>query len=88
MTDIGKKIKELRIEKNLTQKQLSEKLKIAQSSISEWEKGKYEPTATAIKQISIFFNVTSDFLLGLEDEYGNRTNTYNNYGVHNGDVNF
>ena len=68
---IGEKIKELRIDNHLTQKQLAEKLNISQSSICEWERNQYEPTATAIKLLTSFFNISADFLLGLEDEFGN-----------------
>ena len=68
MKTIGTKIKELRKEKKLTQKELAEKLKIGQASISEWEKDLYEPTASAIKSLALFFNVSADYLLGLEKE--------------------
>ena len=45
---IGEKITELRKEKELTQTELAEKLQIGQSTVSEWEHGVYEPTASAI----------------------------------------
>lgn len=67
---IGKKIIELRNERHLTQKQLAEKLEIGQSTVSEWECGVYEPTADAIRRLALFFEVSSDFLLNLEDEFG------------------
>ena len=76
METIGTKIKNLRIEKKLTQKELAEKLNIGQSSICEWEKNNYEPTASAIKQLAIFFNISADYLLGLEDEDGSKNKKY------------
>lgn len=84
METIGNKIKNLRIEKNLTQKELANILNIGQSSICEWEKNNYEPTASAIKLLAIFFEVSSDYLLGLEEEDGSKKNNYifniqNNY---------
>ncbi|MDE6362455.1 MAG: helix-turn-helix domain-containing protein, partial [Clostridia bacterium] len=39
-----------------------------QSMIVRWEKGECEPTATAIKKIAMAFNVSADYLLGLDDE--------------------
>lgn len=91
METIGKKIKELRKEHNLTQKQLSKALNVSQSSISEWEKNTYEPTATAIKIIAIYFKVSADYLLGLEDESGAKienlkqiNNSFNNFNNNNG----
>ena len=88
MNTIGNRIKELRKEKNLTQKQLAQSLNIAQSSISEWEKNAYEPTATAIKIIAIFFNVSADYLLGLEDDLGNKTYITNSFNNFNNSGNF
>ena len=63
----GTRLKELRIEKNLTQKQLAEQLGYNQSMISFWEKGINEPTETAIRKAALFFQVSADYLLGLED---------------------
>ncbi|MBQ8657519.1 MAG: helix-turn-helix transcriptional regulator [Clostridia bacterium] len=63
----GIKLKELRIEKGLTQQQLAEKLGYNQSMISFWEKEVNEPTESAIRKTAQFFGVSSDYLLGLED---------------------
>lgn len=63
----GIKLKELRIEKGLTQEQLAKELGYNQSMISFWEKGINEPTETAIRKTAQFFGVSSDYLLGLED---------------------
>lgn len=85
--DINEKIKELRTEKGLTQKELSKALGIGQSTISEWEKGIYEPTASAIKVLAIYFDVSADYLLGLEDESGGKyNNSFNNF-TNSGSIN-
>lgn len=55
---IGEKITELRKEKELTQTELAEKLQIGQSTVSEWEHGNYEPTASAIRQLSLLIILT------------------------------
>lgn len=82
----GIKLKELRLEKQLTQKQLAIILDCNQSMITRWEKEECEPTENVIKRTAIFFNVSADYLLGLEDDTGSKT--YNNYGIHNGNVKF
>ena len=82
----GKKLKELRLEKGLTQEQIANILSCHQSMITRWEKEECEPTETIIKKTAIYFGVSADFLLGLEDDTGSKI--YNNYGTHNGDVNF
>ena len=86
MENFVESIKELRKEKNLTQKQLAEILDNAQSAIFYWETNKQEPTISALKKICLFFEVSADYLLGLEDETGSKT--YNNFGIHNGNVKF
>lgn len=68
----GKRLKELRTYQNLTQKQLASILQCNQSMITRWEKEECEPTESIIKRASIFFNVTADYLLGLEDEDGHK----------------
>lgn len=82
----GKKLKELRLEKALTQVQLANILDCNQSMITRWETEECEPTENVIKKTAIYFGVSADFLLGLEDDSGSKI--YNNYGTHNGDVNF
>ena len=63
-------LRELRQEKNLTQAQLAKELQYTQSNISEWEKGTVEPKESALIAIATYFNVSIDFLTGLEDDYG------------------
>lgn len=60
------RLKELRIENNLSQMQLSLKTGLSQSAIAKWELGKTEPTASAIITLAKFFNETTDYILGLE----------------------
>ena len=84
--NFGEKLKELRTEKGLTQKELAQFLDTSQSAIVYWEKNQQEPTISALKKISIFFDMSADYLLGLEDESGSKI--YNNYGIHTGDVKF
>ena len=61
------RLRELRIEHNLSQMQLSLKTGLSQSAIAKWELGKTEPTATAIITLAKFFNETTDYLLGQEN---------------------
>lgn len=64
---VGDKIKELRLSKNIDQKTLAQKLNVQQSAISKWELNKNEPDIKSIIALANFFDVTSDYLLGLED---------------------
>ena len=67
MNTFCQRLKELRLEKKLTQKELAEILKTNNSSICDWECGRTEPSIEMILSLCRFFEVSSDFLLGLED---------------------
>ena len=64
MEIFAKRIKELRIECGLTQKQLADELGFPQSSIVYWEAGTKTPRAETIVALARFFGVTTDYLLG------------------------
>lgn len=61
------RLKELRSEAKLTQKNLSVKLGTTNSSICDWECGRTEPSIEQIIKLCRLFDVTSDYLLGLSD---------------------
>jgi predicted adenylyl cyclase CyaB len=58
MTNIGEKIKELRIKNNLTQIALGDKLYVSDKTISSWESGRTLPDINTIIGISNIFNVS------------------------------
>ena len=58
------RLKELRMEKRLTQQQLATTLQTTDDSIYSWEKGRSEPSIAVIRKICDFFEVSSDYLLG------------------------
>ena len=72
MVSFGERLKELRTNNNYSQRELAKKIGVDYSAISYWESCKSEPKASYIIKISLFFNVTTDYLLGLEDEFGNK----------------
>ena len=65
MNGFGEKLKELRKEYNITQKQLAELLGQAQSTIVYWEKDKQEPSISSLKKICKAFSISADYLLDL-----------------------
>ena len=67
MTVFGERLKELRTDKKMSQKQLSIELNYSQSVICDWENAKAEPTASAIVAVADYFNVSTDYLLGRKD---------------------
>ena len=69
MKKIGHIIKELRREMDCTQSKLADVLGVTQDSISLWEHDKRVPDTQYIVALAKFFDVTTDYLLGLTDEY-------------------
>ena len=64
--NIGEVIKELRLERDLSQQKLAEAIGISQKAIDYWERGVNEPKASYVARLADFFEVTSDYLLGRE----------------------
>lgn len=64
-------LKELRNDKNLTQKELSEKLGLSKNTVCEYEKGRAEPSIETLIELSKIFGVSVDYLVGIEDDFGN-----------------
>ena len=62
------RIKELRLEKKLTQQALAKKLGINQTSLSKIECGASTPDALLLADLSRFFHVTTDYILLLSEE--------------------
>ena len=62
-------IKKLRQEKELTQVQLAGLLKIDQTTVSKWELEKALPDPQMLIKLSDFFDVSTDYLLGLSSLY-------------------
>ena len=57
----------LRLNLGITQPQLAEMVGVSKAVISFWENDINEPKASYVKILAKCLNVTSDYLLGLED---------------------
>jgi len=67
LTDLQSNLIDLRREKNLTQKDVAEKIGVSASAIGFWETGINEPKATYLMKLANFFGVTVDELLGRDE---------------------
>jgi len=63
----GERIKELRLEREMTILGLAKAIGFNESAIRKWEKGRRMPSGETIYKFAKFFNVRSDYLIGLED---------------------
>ena len=66
MVEFGKRLRELRKQKNLTQKQLAALIGVRNSIISFYEVGDRMPSPEVIKKLAVALHVSADFLLGIE----------------------
>ncbi|MBQ9467891.1 MAG: helix-turn-helix domain-containing protein [Clostridia bacterium] len=64
---IGKKIKQMRRERDLTQEELAAHLGISFQSISKWERGDGYPDITMLPALANYFKVSIDELLGISE---------------------
>lgn len=61
---LAKKLKETRLQKGFTQKEIADLLNVTQSSYSNWESGKAKPLRKNIKKIAKILEVSPEYLLG------------------------
>lgn len=64
---MNEKLKDLRMQRGLTLKEVSKALNLTLSAYSNYEQGIREPSIEIIKRICKFYDVTSDYLLGISD---------------------
>ena len=64
---IGQRIKEMRLERGISQKKLADAIGVDKRAVIFWEQGVNEPKASYIKNLAEFFGCTTDYLLGLSD---------------------
>ena len=64
--NIGEKIKYLREKSNLSQRQLSMLLNVEPATVSRYELNIRVPNIKIVKQLAMIFNVTTDYLIGIE----------------------
>ena len=62
------RIKEMREDKDLTQKQISKLLNCTQQTYSRYETGEITIDINNIVRLAKFYNTSTDYLLGLTDE--------------------
>ena len=73
MEKFYEKLKVLRKEKGLTQKNLSNMLNISQGAYAHWEYGKREPNFEKLSMLACIFDVSIDFLLSENLEISKET---------------
>ena len=65
--EFNEKLKSIRKERGMTQKDVYELLKISPNGYASWEQGRTEPDIATLKKLCKILNVSADYLIGLED---------------------
>ena len=61
------KIKDLRKDKHITQKELAKLMNVSQQTVGAWETGRAIPGSDTLGELADLFNVSTDYLLGRSD---------------------
>ena len=67
MEVFAKRLRELRKEKGVTLLQIEKEIGFSKSAVNDWENGGSVPSALALIALARFFEVTTDYLLGMSD---------------------
>lgn len=66
--DIKNRVKDLRIDNDLYQKDIAEYLNMSQTGYSKYETGENDIPTNILIKLSIFYNTSVDYLLGITAE--------------------
>lgn len=69
MNDFPARLRKLRERERMDRKKLGECCGLSKATISKYERGDREPTASSLEKIADFFGVTTDYLLGREKNF-------------------
>lgn len=61
-------LKELRKQKKISQAKLADDLHVTQATVSRWETGEMLPTIDILNELSRYFSVSLDYLLGNDEK--------------------
>lgn len=62
---LNDRIKELRKAKRISQIELGEAVGVSKQCVSNWENDNVQPSIEMLVKIALFFNVSTDYLLGI-----------------------
>ena len=70
MEILGQRLKELRKQKRVGQKEMADLLELSLRSYQFYESGDYDPSLPNLVRLADFFQVSTDYLLGRADGPG------------------
>lgn len=67
--DFGLRLRNLRTKRKLSQAEVASRLELTSASISAYENNVAIPPSDILRKLALMFNVSADYLLGLEDHH-------------------
>ena len=64
---LSERIRQLRLERNMSQVDLAKRLNVTKQSVSNWENDNIQPSIEMLVKLSQVFAVSTDYMLGLQD---------------------
>lgn len=71
-----KRLKQLRMQRNIRQKEIADYLGITVSAYGNYELGQRQPNFETLCKMADFFNVSVDYLLGRDEKQNNPSSQY------------
>lgn len=68
--NFNEQLREIRKLHGMTQKDVYTLLQVSPNCYASWEQGRTQPDIDRLKTLCRIFDVSADYLLGIEDEYG------------------
>lgn len=81
-----KRLRDIREDRDLTQKTIAEYLKITQQQYSLYESGKRDLPVDLLVELSKYYKLTTDYILGLSDTPESNNNIKNNVNYNFGRI--
>lgn len=66
--ELSERLKQLRTERGLSQKDLAKKIEISDRNYQRYEYGEREPVASVLVAIANFYNISLDYLVGRSND--------------------
>lgn len=73
MSIFATRLRSLRAEYNISMKTLAKHINATDTAVSNWENNINEPKISYVISIAKFFNVSTDYLLGMGEETNTKT---------------
>lgn len=78
---LAERIKDARIAKHYTQKDLAKLINVKSTTVSGWELGRNEPSIETLKKLAQKLDVSIAYLVGVEDATEDNTLTWEDLGM-------